>query len=148
MAIGKIQNSALNVLVVEDDSDIGRIIEVMLREMGFRTIEFLRDGRKAWDAFRNNPDKYQIVVSDWEMPEMNGLQLLKAVRKIRPETLFMMVTVRSDSKSILKARKAGVTSYLAKPFSPRQLQEKMVKIVETILERQKKKEKHDDIYEI
>ncbi len=94
MAIGKIQNDAWNVLVVEDDSDIGRIIQVMLREMGFRTIEFLQDGRKAWDAFRNNPDKYQIVVSDWEMPEMNGLQLLKAVRKIRPETFFLMVTVQ------------------------------------------------------
>jgi len=148
MATENTQNNQLNVLVVEDDSDIGQIIDLMLREMGFRTIVLIRDGIRGWNEFRKSPDKYQIVISDWEMPKMNGLQLLKAVRKIRPETLFMMLTVRSDPDAIMAAQKEGVTAYVAKPFSPRLLQEKMAQLVEILLERKKEGENNDDVVEI
>jgi two-component system chemotaxis response regulator CheY len=75
------QTNSLNVLVVEDDTDIARLIEAILQEMGIKQITRTRDGRKALSEFVPNKDKYQIVISDWEMPEMNGLELLKEIRR-------------------------------------------------------------------
>lgn len=134
------QTNSLNVLVVEDDTDIGRLIEAMLHEMGMQKVTRTRDGRKALIEFKPIPEKYQIIISDWEMPEMNGLELLKAVREINSKTLFLMLTGRSDTDAIMKAQAAGVNAYIVKPFTKDQLLRKMGSLVEMLLKQKKQKE--------
>lgn len=144
-------NRSLSVIVVEDDRDMGRLIEAMLRDMKITRVKRVSDGKKALQEFKSDPDHYQIVISDWEMPEMNGLELLKAVQSIRPDTLFMMLTARAEADAIVEARNANVTAYIAKPFSPRQLQVKMQTLLQTLIDRRKKAEPKvwaNDAYEI
>jgi two-component system, chemotaxis family, chemotaxis protein CheY len=82
------------------------------------------------------------------MPEMNGLELLQQVRKISSKVQFMMLTMRSDASAITDARNAGVTSYIIKPFTPLQLQQKMAVLIENLLISPKQDDDCSDAHEI
>ncbi len=122
--------SELSILVAEDDHLMIMLIETILRDMGVTGVTFLSDGANALRLFRNHPDRYDVIISDWEMPELNGLNLLQQVRKLRPNLPFLMLTVQSRKKAILAAQEAGVTAYISKPFMPEDLQIKLAKIFE------------------
>lgn len=71
-----------------------------------------------------------MVVCDWNMPNMNGIDFLKHVRKTRPDLPFLMMTARSDKESLIAAKEAGVNAFLRKPFTPAQLEAKVSNLVE------------------
>lgn len=119
----------LSALVVDDDIEMARLIVALLHDMGATDIDRARDGRQALRKIEKNADRYDLIISDWEMPNVNGLSLLRMVRKINPDIPFLMLTVRSASEEILAARDASVTAYISKPFQPRELQRKIMAIV-------------------
>lgn len=118
----------MNILCVDDFSTMRRIIIGLLKQLGFRNIAEADDGSTAMEYLKDNP--VDFIVSDWNMPKMTGLDLLKAVRanekyKAVP---FLMVTAESEKDHILAAVKAGVSNYVVKPFKADVLQEKITKI--------------------
>ena len=121
-------NFGMKVLVVDDFSTMRRIVKNTLRQIGFTNIEEAEDGQKAYD--RLIVEKFDFVVSDWNMPNMTGIDLL---RKVRAEpTLkhlpFLMVTAEAKQENVVEAIKAGVSNYIVKPFTVATLQEKIAKI--------------------
>ena len=120
---------SLSALVVDDDTDMAQLIMALLRDMGVRNVDRAKDGMHAIVKLRQDPHRYNLVISDWEMPGVNGLQLLRAVRKQLPALPFLMLTVRKNSEEILAAKDARVTGYITKPFNPRDLQKKILAVI-------------------
>ena len=113
------------ILVVDDFSTMRRIVKTCLRQLGFDNVTEAVDGQQALDTLRAQP--FQFIVSDWNMPNMMGIDLLKAVRA--DEKLkgipFLMVTAEAQKENIIEAAKAGVSNYVIKPFTADVLQQKM-----------------------
>jgi two-component system chemotaxis response regulator CheY len=118
----------MGVLVVDDAAAMRRIIKSALNELGFTNIREAENGRMALDELKRK--KADLVVSDWNMPVMTGIDLLKAIRaddglKSIP---VLMVTAEAKPENIMEAVKAGVNNYIVKPFTAKTLQEKLNKI--------------------
>jgi two-component system chemotaxis response regulator CheY len=126
------------VLVVDDMPAIRILIVDMLQQLGFREIVEAEDGESAWDLLRGDgagavgrgdpkEARFALVVADWSMPGMSGVELLRAVRGFRPTggTPFLMVTGQRDREHFAEAFGAGVTDFLVKPFDLGQLREKL-----------------------
>jgi len=119
----------LNVLVVDDFSTMRRIVRNILRELDFKNIFEAENGKAAIDVLSGQ--KIDLIVSDWNMPEMTGLDLLKYVRsndqlKGLP---FLMVTAEAQKENIIEAVKSKVSNYIVKPFTAAILAEKLAKIL-------------------
>ena len=113
----------MKILVVDDMSTMRRIVKNILKQLGFANMEEAENGQEALQKLR--ADTFGFVVSDWNMPNMTGLDLLKQVRTVDNDVRFVMMTGRSDLDSVKVARDHGIDSYLRKPFSPEQLQKKL-----------------------
>jgi two-component system chemotaxis response regulator CheY len=116
----------MKVLVVDDSSTMRRIIVNTLARLGYKDVVQGADGVEAWDALQGNPD-VGVVITDWNMPNMNGLELVK---KIRAEDKYadvpiIMVTTEGGKAEVITALKAGVNNYIVKPFTPQVLKEKL-----------------------
>jgi len=120
----------IHALVVEDNAQTTRLIRMMLQDMHVADIITAKDGVEALELLNDEDVKVDIVLCDWRMPRMTGLDLLKKVRGDGSEIPFMMVTANADIESIRTAASSGVTSYIAKPFSPHQLQSKLEAMIE------------------
>lgn len=120
----------INILVVDDFSTMIRIVTNLLRELGFVNIDDANDGSKAWPMIQTG--KYDFIVSDWNMPEMTGIDLLRKVRadKNFKDMPFMLITAEQKRSQILDAAQAGVDGYIVKPFTAATLKEKIDKIAE------------------
>jgi two-component system chemotaxis response regulator CheY len=118
----------MKVLVVDDFSTMRRIVKNTLRQIGFTNIEEAEDGQKAFD--RLVVEKFDFVVSDWNMPNMTGIDLLRKVRATPQikDIPFLMVTAEAKQENIVEAIKAGVSNYIVKPFTVATLDEKIKKI--------------------
>ncbi|MDA8112684.1 MAG: chemotaxis response regulator CheY [Nitrospiraceae bacterium] len=118
----------MRVLVVDDFSTMRRIVKNTLRQIGFTNIEEAEDGQKAYD--RLSAEKFDFVVSDWNMPNMTGIDLLRKVRATPQikDIPFLMVTAEAKQENIVEAIKAGVSNYIVKPFTVATLDEKIKKI--------------------
>ncbi|MEN6437943.1 MAG: response regulator [Syntrophobacter sp.] len=119
----------LTVLIVDDFLTMRRIVRKILRDLDFQNIIEAEDGTVAVDVLKNN--KIDLIVSDWNMPKMTGLELLKHVRG-QDETKdlpFLMVTAEAQKENIVEAVKAKVSNYIVKPFTAATLEEKLAKIV-------------------
>ncbi|MCL5954311.1 MAG: chemotaxis response regulator CheY [Nitrospirae bacterium] len=118
----------MRVLVVDDFSTMRRIVKNTLRQIGFTNIEEAEDGQKAYD--RLSSEKFDFVVSDWNMPNMTGIDLLRKVRATPQikDIPFLMVTAEAKQENIVEAIKAGVSNYIVKPFTVATLDEKIKKI--------------------
>ncbi len=118
----------MRVLVVDDFSTMRRIVKNTLRQIGFTNIEEAEDGQKAYD--RLSTEKFDFVVSDWNMPNMTGIDLLRKVRATPQikDIPFLMVTAEAKQENIVEAIKAGVSNYIVKPFTVATLDEKIKKI--------------------
>ena len=121
-------NFGMKVLIVDDFSTMRRIVKNTLRQIGFTNIEEAEDGQKAYD--RLIVEKFDFVVSDWNMPNMTGIDLLRKVRATPQikDIPFLMVTAEAKQENIVEAIKAGVSNYIVKPFTVATLDEKVKKI--------------------
>lgn len=121
-------NPNMRVLVVDDFSTMRRIVRNILRQLGFTNIVEADDGTTAWDTL--NRDKIEFIVSDWNMPQMTGIDLLRKVRasEIHGNIPFLMVTAEAQQENIIEAVQAKVSNYIVKPFTAETLKQKIDKI--------------------
>ena len=119
----------MNILVVDDFPTMRRIVRSLLKELGFSSIEEAEDGNEALDKLRADGG-FDLIVSDWNMPNLDGLEMLKQIRaddalKAIP---VLMVTAEAKKENIIAAAKAGASGYVVKPFTAATLEEKLNKI--------------------
>jgi two-component system chemotaxis response regulator CheY len=121
-------NPEMNVLVVDDAATMRRIIRSLLRELGLKNVREAEDGEMALAELKRQ--KADLVVSDWNMPKMTGIELLRAIRQdgALKDTPVLMVTAESKKENIIEAIQAGVNNYIVKPFNSKTLEEKLGKI--------------------
>ena len=115
----------LRVLVVEDSFQTIALIRTMLSDFGITQIYTAKDGKEALDFLGTCDELIDIVMCDWNMPRMSGLEVLRQVRTVDPDMPFLMVTGAADPESVLAAKSNGVTAYIAKPFSANILKKKL-----------------------
>ena len=122
----------MKILIVDDFSTMRRIIKTLLRDLGFTNTDEADDGNTALPMLRSG--KYDFLVTDWNMPGMQGIDLLKTVRADpKLATLpVLMVTAETKREQIIEAAQAGVNGYIVKPFTAATLKEKIEKIFERI----------------
>ncbi len=118
----------MKVLVVDDFATMRRIVKNILTQLGYKNIIEADDGTTALDVLKQQ--KIDLIISDWNMPKMTGLDLLKAVRadSSMADTPFIMVTAEAQQDNIILAVKAKVSQYIVKPFTAETLGEKIQKI--------------------
>ncbi len=125
-------NADLKILVVDDFSTMRRIIRNLLKELGFPNVTEAEDGMDALKKLQGG--NFEFVVSDWNMPNMSGIELLRAIRK--DPTLkhlpVLMVTAEAKKENIIEAAQAGASGYVVKPFTAAVLDEKLNKIFKTM----------------
>jgi two-component system, chemotaxis family, chemotaxis protein CheY len=119
---------SMKIMVVDDMSTMRRIVKNLLKQLGFANVDEAENGQEALIKLR--ADKFGFVVSDWNMPIMSGIELLRAIRadeglKAIP---VLMVTAEAQKENIIEAVQAGVSNYVVKPFTAEALQEKIGKI--------------------
>ena len=122
----------MKILVVDDFSTMRRIVKNLLRELGFTNMDEADDGQTALPKLKAGG--YDFLVTDWNMPGMTGIELLKAVRA-NPDTANMpvlMVTAEQKREQIIEAAQAGVNGYIIKPFTAGTLEEKLKKIFDRV----------------
>ncbi|WP_243312228.1 MULTISPECIES: chemotaxis response regulator CheY [Fundidesulfovibrio] len=121
-------NKDMRVLVVDDFSTMRRIIKNILRQLGFTNIIEADDGTTAWEIL--NKDRIDFVISDWNMPKMPGIELLRKVRASEEFAAmpFLMVTAEAQQENIIEAVQAKVSNYIVKPFTAETLGQKIEKI--------------------
>ena len=120
---------SMRVLIVDDYKTMLRIIRNLLRQLGFENVEEATDGSAALHKLREAP--YGLVISDWNMEPMTGLQLLREVRadsqlKALP---FIMITAESKKENVVTAKEAGVSNYIVKPFNAATLKTKIEAVI-------------------
>lgn len=125
-------NKDIKILIVDDFSTMRRIIKNLLRDLGFQNTHEADDGQTALPLLQNG--SFDFLVTDWNMPGMQGIDLLKAVRADQKLTTLpvLMVTAESKREQIIEAAQAGVNGYIVKPFTAQTLQEKIGKIFERL----------------
>jgi two-component system, chemotaxis family, chemotaxis protein CheY len=119
----------MNVLIVDDYKTMLRIVGNLLKQLGFSNIDEATDGATALEKLRQKP--YGLVISDWNMEPMTGLQLLREVRSdIKLKTVpFIMVTAESKTENVVAAKQAGVNNYIVKPFNAATLKTKISSVI-------------------
>ena len=115
----------MNILIVDDYKTMLRIIRNLLKQLGFNNVDEATDGSMALQKLRDK--EYGLVISDWNMEPMTGIQLLREVRadaklKALP---FIMITAESKTENVIAAKKAGVNNYIVKPFNAATLKTKI-----------------------
>ncbi len=128
-SLGGSLDRSVPVLVVDDYKTMLRIIRNLLKQIDFHNVEDAADGHEALRKLREG--EFGLVISDWNMQPMTGLQLLQAVRA-EPKlahTPFIMVTAESKADNVVAAKQAGVSTYIVKPFNAETLRDKMEKVL-------------------
>lgn len=122
-------DKSMNVLVVDDYKTMIRIVRSLLQQLGFSNIDDAADGATAFSMMKAKP--YGLVLSDWNMQPMTGLELLKAVRADeRTRSIpFIMVTAETKTENVVAARQAGVNNYVIKPFTLAVLKQKLTAVL-------------------
>jgi len=120
----------LKLVVVDDSSTMRRIIKNTLARLGYKDVLEGEDGVQGWAVLDENPDT-GMLITDWNMPEMNGLELVKKVRADERFTdlPIIMVTTEGGKAEVITALKAGVNNYIVKPFTPQVLKEKLAAVM-------------------
>ncbi len=122
-------NKNMNILIVDDYRTMLRIIRNLLKQLGFDNVDEALDGTEAYEKIVNN--NYGLIISDWNMEPMTGLELLKKVRanEKTKHLPFIMVTAESKTENVLEAKKQGVNNYIIKPFNAETLKAKMTAVI-------------------
>ena len=122
-------DTTMNVLIVDDYATMLRIVRNLLKQIGFNNIDEASDGGQALQMMRVK--KYGLVISDWNMEPVTGIELLRDVRKDESlrATPFIMVTAESKTENVVEAKKAGVSNYIVKPFNSETLKGKIASVL-------------------
>ena len=115
----------LNVLVVDDDEAMRMLVCRMLKRMNINRVVEVAGGEEALERLAAAPDAVDIVICDWNMPGMSGMELFKRVQTKHPKLPFLMLTGRADLESVVAAKKAGVHGYIVKPIAAQELKTKI-----------------------
>ncbi len=120
----------MKLLVVDDSSTMRRIIKNTLNRLNYKDVLEGEDGVEGWEVLDANPD-VDMLITDWNMPNMNGLELVKKVRADErfAEIPIIMVTTEGGKAEVITALKAGVNNYIVKPFTPAVLKEKLGAVI-------------------
>ena len=123
-------STSIKYLVVDDFSTMRRIVKNLLQELGYQNVQEADDGKTAWPMLQTG--SFDFVITDWNMPLMPGLDLLKAIRADEKlKTLpVLMVTAEAKREQIVEAVQAGVSGYVVKPFTAEILKQKLDKILQ------------------
>ena len=121
--------NTLRVLLADDEPAARGYVEMILRDLGITDLTIAEDGREALTRFEERQGGFDLIVCDWKMPRLSGLEFLKQVRALRPDMPFLMVTALATMIAVEEAMAHDVTAYIAKPFSPEQLEEKILVLV-------------------
>ncbi len=119
----------MKVLIVDDYQTMLRILRNLLKQLEFLNVTDASDGTKALEALRKEP--FGLIISDWNMVPMTGIQLLREVRadpKLK-HIPFIMITAESKSENVITAKEAGVSNYIVKPFNAETLKAKLVSVL-------------------
>lgn len=122
----------MKILVVDDFPTMRRIIRSLLKELGFNNVDEAEDGQEG--LAKVNGGGFEFVVSDWNMPNLNGLDMLKDIRanEATKSLPVLMVTAEAKKENIVAAAQAGANGYIVKPFTAATLEEKLNKIFEKL----------------
>ena len=122
-------NMNMDILIIDDYKTMLRIIRNLLKQLGFNNVDEATDGSQALGKLKEK--KYGLVISDWNMQPMTGLQLLKAVRSDDQlsNIPFIMVTAESKTENVMAAKEAGVNNYIVKPFNAETLKGKIESVI-------------------
>ncbi len=122
-------DTSIKVLVVDDFATMRRILKNILKQIGFKNLVEADDGTTAWDVLEEQ--EIDLVLADWNMPKMTGLELLKKVRASEKyaKVPFLMVTAEAQKQNVIEAVQAGVSNYVVKPFTAEAISEKLEKIL-------------------
>lgn len=122
-------DTSMSVLIVDDYKTMLRIIRNLLKQIGFENVDEAADGSEALRQLRDKD--YGLVISDWNMEPMTGIELLKEVRadeKLK-SVPFIMITAESKSENVIAAKQAGVNNYIVKPFNAETLKTKLQSVL-------------------
>lgn len=122
----------MRILVVDDFPTMRRIVRSLLKELGFENVEEAEDGQEALTKLRTGG--FEFVVSDWNMPNLDGLEMLKEIRQDAALSSLpvLMVTAEAKKENIIAAAQAGANGYVVKPFTAATLEEKLNKIFDKL----------------
>jgi two-component system chemotaxis response regulator CheY len=119
----------MQILIVDDYKTMLRIIRNLLKQLGFNNVDEATDGSAALQKLRDK--EYHLVISDWNMEPMSGMQLLTEVRadtKLK-DLPFIMITAESKTENVIAAKEAGVSNYIVKPFNAQTLKQKLTSVI-------------------
>lgn len=122
----------MKILVVDDFATMRRIVKSILRQLGFENVDEAEDGQQAFTKLKTG--NYQFLVTDWNMPNLDGLGLLQKIRSDNDlcKLPVLMVTAEADKEKVMEAIKSGVNNYIVKPFTAEVMKEKMERIFRSI----------------
>lgn len=122
------------VLIVDDMLTMRKIVQKAFRDLGFTDLAEASDGVKAWEAVSGSPQPFGLIISDWNMPNATGLDLLKRVRSDSrfKNTPFVLLTAESEAAQVAEAVKAGVDHYIVKPFTADILKKRLEEVYQKV----------------
>ena len=125
-------DKGMSILVVDDFPTMRRIVRSLLKELSFTNVEEAEDGQEALGKLKGGD--FEFVVSDWNMPNLDGLEMLKQIRadEAMKALPVLMVTAEAKKENIVAAAQAGANGYIVKPFTAATLEEKLNKIFEKL----------------
>ena len=122
-------DTSIRILIVDDFATMRRILKNILKQLGFKNILEADDGTTALEVLEKQ--EIDLIISDWNMPKMTGLELLKSVRVSEKykRAPFLMVTAEAQKQNVIEAVQAGVSNYVVKPFTAEAISDKLEKIL-------------------
>jgi two-component system chemotaxis response regulator CheY len=123
----------IKILVVDDMDSMLGLISATLKTLGVAKVVTEYNGLNAWNTI--NKGHIDLIISDWDMPQMNGLELLKLVKEsdTYKHLPFLLLTASTEKQRVLEAVEAGVSDYLAKPFTPKELEYRVIKLLRKVV---------------
>jgi two-component system chemotaxis response regulator CheY len=116
----------MNMVIVDDEPSVCTTIKAMLLQLGSTSVKTFTSAEDVLEHIHSNEEVFDIIISDWNMPGLTGLEFLRHIRHEQGKELpFLMITGRNDIQSVVEAKKYGVTSYIIKPFGLDELKEKI-----------------------
>jgi two-component system chemotaxis response regulator CheY len=122
-------DTSIKILIIDDFATMRRILKNILKQLGFKNLVEADDGTTALNVLESQ--KIDLIISDWNMPKMTGLELLKKVRASTEyeKIPFLMVTAEAQKQNVIEAVQAGVSNYVVKPFTAEAISDKLEKIL-------------------